>query len=539
MNQLADATPLELRLCASPHPEQGRLDGVRGGFLLNHESETSGALAAGDRGADTACVNVSPNETIRAVGALLILSVAPAQEVQERAFVEMTTDQAAYFVGQAIRVRIKFGIERGFLEKNVLQMFQGDVAVPAQLLVPWWNKLPGAVAGIDPESIGVTFVLNGQVGHARKTQEQRAGGEQFTVLEIQRTFRAERVGALLLPSPELRFGYATKFREDFVNGRVAEDSTNATVLGKAIESTIQPVPNDDRPAAFTGGVGSFTLKGDVSPREVTVGESVKLVLRIEGDGNLATLGVPKLESLSAFHIRGKTDDKGTKRRTITYDLMVIREVAAMQRIPFAFFDPKGKPRFRTVYTDAIPLDVKPLPEGQTLDLAGARTVPTVAGQNDIFDIKLSAARPGLELGGGMSRVLLLVLLVASWLAAFGLRSWLRVRRSHREPHRVRERGAAATYRSKVDESGEDAADALAEYIAARLHVSASAVIGTDLPAQLAAAGVSEALASQTAKVLEDLVASRYGGSTPTGGPEAARALVEALEAEFESLRRQR
>jgi len=65
------------------------------------------------------------------------------------------------------------------------------------------------------------------------------------------------------------------------------------------------------------------------------------------------------------------------------------------------------------------------------------------------------------------------------------------------------------------------------------------VIGTDLPAQLDAAGVSEALASQAAKVLEDLVASRYGGSTATGGPEAARALVEALEAEFESLRRQR
>jgi hypothetical protein len=506
----------------------------------------SSPLAAGARAPDTALVNLRTNGTIRAVGSLMLLGFGATLRAQstpessKRAFVEMTVDRASYFVGESIRVRIRFGIERAFLEKNVLQAFQGSLAVPAHLLVPWWGNLPGASAlpaARRKTEDRVTFVRNGQVALGHRSEIERPRGVEVTVVEIERGFRAERVGVLSLAGPKLRFRYATKFREDFINGRIAEDSIDAIARADSVDVVVRPVPEAGRPAAFTGGVGDFEVRAEVTPTEVSVGASLELVLRIRGDGNLSSLGAPSLAGLSAFHVRGRVDDRGSSERTITYDLMVVRVVSKMPKIEFAFFEPGDSPRFRRVYTDAIPLVVKPLPPGETLDLPGAGTEPVVAGRNDIFDLKLGATRSRAESVGSSSAYVLLALLVIPWLAAAGLRSWLRMRRTHQEPDRVRARGAAAVHRSKVFASGEDAAEALAEYIAARLHVPPSAVIRDDLPAQLEAVGVSPDLAARTARVLHDLVAVRYGGGSAARSEKAAAALVDALEREIRPPRR--
>jgi hypothetical protein len=107
------------------------------------------------------------------------------------------------------------------------------------------------------------------------------------------------------------------------------------------------------------------------------------------------------------------------------------------------------------------------------------------------------------------------------------------RRSRRrvalDPAAIRARDAALTFDARVARPDADAADALAEFLAAHLRCAAAAVISPDLPARLSAAGVSPALAARAAATLESLVAARYGGGDAVGIADVS-ALVRELEA---------
>ena len=74
--------------------------------------------------------------------------------------------------------------------------------------------------------------------------------------------------------------------------------------------------------------------------------------------------------------------------------------------------------------------------------------------------------------------------------------------------------------------------ALADYLAARLGCARAAVIAPGLATRLVAADVKEELANRTAALLESMVAARYGGGQPEDATNAAREVVDALEAEF-------
>jgi hypothetical protein len=73
------------------------------------------------------------------------------------------------------------------------------------------------------------------------------------------------------------------------------------------------------------------------------------------------------------------------------------------------------------------------------------------------------------------------------------------------------------------------ANALADYLAERLGCDSASVIGPDLPERLTGAGVPGDLARRADRIVETLVAARYGGSPATYGDHDVRALVEELE----------
>ncbi|MHC4079570.1 MAG: hypothetical protein ACYST0_14150, partial [Planctomycetota bacterium] len=306
-----------------------------------------------------------------------------------------------------------------------------------------------------------------------------------------------------------------------------------------------PLPTAGRPAEFTGAVGRFSVRAEANPLDPTVGGSLKLVLRIEGEGNLEVLDPPRLDELSGFHVFGKIDDrsKNTTHRTVTYDLAPLSmAVKAVPPIRFAFFDPTPPAGYRTVQTRRIPLTVGPLPAGARRDLlAAGKTGRLVPGVNDIFDIKTPAAEPRAAVPLAPSPVLRWTVLLLPWLLVLLLWLWLRGR-TQAEPHAVRARGAAAAFRARVGRPDTDIGEAFAEFLAAHLDCSAAAVIAPDIGTRLEAAGLSKELAARAAALLESQVAARYDGAaatdgtpadgTPADGGEAVHALVEVLDASF-------
>jgi hypothetical protein len=428
----------------------------------------------------------------------------------ERAFLETETARATYFVQEPIRLKLRVGFDVRFFEANVVQLFRQELDVPVHVQAPWLEELAGTTLrkhqGRTPTRL--SLALNDAVVMVAQGEDRLREGRRYTVLEIARTYLPTRPGDLVVPAPRLRFAYGTEFKEDFVHGRVALDRRYADVDGTPLKLTVRALPAEGRPPEFSGAVGrDLAVHTDATPRTLEAGAICKLVLRVEGEGNLELFETPRLDGLAGdFHVYGMIDDRGATRRTITYDLAPLD--AAVKEVPslaFAYFDTRAPAGYRTLRTRPIPLAVRPG------SVRGETPPPTPAPRGGFPALRVAA-------------------LVAALLAATGLLLW---RRARRRGARDAARDAAAACRAQLGQAGADPAAALAAFLAAHLRCPTAAVITPNLQPRLTAAGVPAALAARTAALLEQLVAARYGAAASDDSAiAAARALVDELEVTF-------
>ncbi len=436
------------------------------------------------------------------------------------AFVELAAPREAFFVQEPIRLTVRFGLDPEFLRRDALQLFARPLDIPVQLAAPWIDELPGAMSAGEEEGEHqrLTFALNDEIAEAVLVGDRERGGRTFRVLEIDRLFFADRAGELEVPAPALRFAYATGFRQDFLSETVPLDRELAVVHGAPLTLHIEPLPLEGQPAGYTGAVGRFTVSAEASSRDLVVGESFELVLRIEGDGNLQSLTPPRLDELAGFHLYGAVVARTPRSLVITYDLApLVDNVRELSAIPFSFFDPSDPPGYHTVRTEPIPLNVQPLPPG-SLRTDSPEEEEAGALSDRAGELPPKAVAAALVLA-------LLGLLVA----CFWFLRRNRVRRVE-ERSGARARGALASFRTEITRDGADPAAAFADFLAARLGCPAAAVIAPDLTQRLLTAGVPSALAGRAALALHRAVAVRYGAA---GARQEDRDALAALAAELD------
>lgn len=447
---------------------------------------------------------------------------------EQHAFVEVEAPQNSYFVHQPIRLRLRFGVEAQFLRARMIQLFRQRLDMPVRIEARWFDELAHTIRLPEENEPGerrLSFVLNNGAATATPAPDRVQGSRRFRVAEIARSYLPERAGELVVPAPRMHLAYATRFRRDFLRGPVAEDRRDSTVQGQPLVLRILPLPEAGRPREFAGAVGRFQVTAEAAPHELRVGETLRLVLEIVGDGNLAHFDPPRLDGLQQFHVFGQIESRSGNRRRITYDVTPLSaSVVEVPPIRFAFFDPAPAAGYRTVTTQPIPLRVRP----------NARFAPPVraarsgATRRDIYGIR--PVGPRSRAAHELSGVLLVLVLIAPWLLALGFLTWRRARAAGRVPTRsMRCRMAAARFRSRAGESGADPGRTFAVFLAACLDCPVAAVIAPELPARLVRAGVPGELAERAAALLETLVARRYGGPADVYAMQAASDVVDMLE----------
>jgi hypothetical protein len=445
-----------------------------------------------------------------------LASVAGSQS--GRVLVEVKADRSRYFVQQVVRVTLRVRVERSFLEKNLIQPFRRELQLPLRVDAQWLDRLPHAA--ILPTTKGApVLVVNGKLATARRIDD---GTQSLVVFELVRSYLPERPGTLSLAAPRVRYSYATKFRDDFLNGRLPDDRHEGDAVGPKLELDVAVLP-DGAPTEFTGAVGRFTVRADAAPRELRAGESLKLSVTIEGKGNLMQFAPPSLAELDGFHVRGSVEASDANQRTIVYDLAALRsDVHQVPPISFAFFDPGPPPGYLTLHTRAIAIKVS----GTTAAIVEpVRSTPErrpIAGVNDIFGIRTShAAEPNKLSVGAVA-----VAITSPWLLAvlaFGLWRYAEQRRRRGPPPP----DGVALFRKRAKTAG--VRTAFVEFLAARLACPAAAVIGPELSKRLANAGVDNESARQADALTGELVAELYGGTHGNRSTEAAT-LVAKLDA---------
>ncbi len=458
----------------------------------------------------------------------------------EHAFVEVSAPREEYFVQEPVRLLLRIGVEKGFLEAGLLPLSRLNLDVPVHLRARWLRGLPGAAAiGEEADAAaggaGKTFAEDGAPVHATRVLEAERDGRSYLVLECERTLLPLRSGDLRLPGPVLGFAYATRFREDLFRGRVPEDARDAVVHGAPLRLCILPLPEEGRPPEWGGAVGRFTARAEADPRRLEAGSSLRLALVIEGEGNLESFEAPGLQGLAGFHVLGKIEEKSRARRQVVYDLAPLGvDVKEAPGIAFPCFDTSPPAGYRVLQTEPIPLEVLPRAGGAGVAaIAGGETARRALPGLDIRALKPIGAAPHERTQAGPSAALFIGALLVPWVLALCVLLLLRRRALQRsDPHAARARRAAAAFLRRVRRPGADVSGAFAEFLAARLKCKAAAVIAPRLGERLEAVGVPAELAARAAALLDGLVAARYGGAEPERGAEAARGLVGELEAAF-------
>ena len=150
--------------------------------------------------------------------------------------------------------------------------------------------------------------------------------------------------------------------EAFFNGGGYVE-VNKKIVAPKVVINVDPLPS--KPEGFSGGVGTFSLKSDISTTELKANEAVTIKLTISGTGNMKLVSAPEVKFPHDFEIYDpKIEDNyeltanglsGTK--TIEY-LAIPRHAGnfTIPAIEFKYFDIKtGK--YNTLATESYELKV--------------------------------------------------------------------------------------------------------------------------------------------------------------------------------------
>jgi hypothetical protein len=465
---------------------------------------------------------------------LALFAAAPslaAQQPDVRAELSLDGVSTELYVGQRVELRLVVTLDRAFRAERLVQLFSRPLELPLEVDAPWLREQPKGLRiellAADPDSPSAQLAVAGrQLRAARDLESERqraASGVALEFFVIRIAVTAEQEGSFALSPLRVRYAHATRFREDFIQGRVPEDRREDSVETSALSLRVSALPSEGRPRAFGGAIGRFALSADVEPRQAKVGDSLRLRLRVEGRGNLTDFKAPRLRQLEAFHVLGRVEEREAGARILVYELEALAPLREFPSLELPYFDPEKK-SYALARSPALPLRV----EGPQSEASAApRSLPPIS---------LRDPHGGHEAPRESSKLLMLLAVFFPWLLAAALFAWERARIARRldpELERVHEALSALLAFGTQDDG--DLVQLWSEYLGARLRVPAAAVISPDLRARLEAAGVGPELATRTHELLNGLVAARYRRSPSAEFVAEERDLVGELEHAFQAL----
>jgi tetratricopeptide (TPR) repeat protein len=386
-----------------------------------------------------------------------------------------------------------------------------------------------------------TRVINGQRYHAVTLH---------TTMTPVRSGTIDLAASMTMTALTARRGMDPLFDQFFPGeGKTIEVRSDPTAI------TVRPLPDQGKPADFSGAVGAFEFTLSAKPTTVEVGDPITVRSEITGSGNLASVVPPVLppdDRYRAYDAQPVKGEDGAERRV--FEQVVLPKVTDLQQLPavrFSFFDPDAGV-YRTITRGPTPITVraggreKPeVVEANPPAAEAARPNPQPLGR-DIVYIKDA---PGVfrPRGEHVYRRVWFVLLQLVPVGLFmGL--WWYVRRRERlaaDPRLVRFRGAGREARRALgDLTGRTVDDrfydqlftAISGYLGAKLGLPPGAIDREHVLGTLAGNGCPSDLRERIAAFFQLVEQARYAPAAVAAAERAtalqlATAIVDGLERE--------
>jgi hypothetical protein len=438
-------------------------------------------------------------------------------------FLTAAADPTEVYVGQQVTLTVRFYQGVRILERP-------DYHAPAATGF-WVENLPG-----------------------QRTYYTQVEGRQYHVEELRTALFPTAAGELEIgPATVTCVLESNPFQDPFsLFGSFARGEPR-TVESAPIKIRARALPEEGRPPDWSGAVGKYSIEARLDPPQVRVGEATTLIVLLTGQGNIRSVGDPRLPEvpgLRTFDSGSTVEDQregGTVGGVKKLTQVLVAEASGQYPLP-AIEYPVFRPdlgRYERIRTQPLTLTALEGGGGGAVLSPGASSRPVAAQSGpDLRFIRLGD--PGLRRAQGP-----LWLDLRFWLLqlvpAIGFAVVFLVAR-HRERVEVdlgyaRDRRAAREARKRLKAAREhlgrgdartfygDVSQALVGYVGDRLNVPTPSLTADELRLKLGGRGVNEAVIDDLIRCLERCDHGRFAAGGAGGEREVlatAESLMQAL-----------
>jgi hypothetical protein len=160
-----------------------------------------------------------------------------------------------------------------------------------------------------PQTTGFWTELLGN----RPSYTQVINGRTYQVLEIKYALFPTQTGELTIGRAMIRTTVATGSRPNrrSIFNDLFPSGEEVTVRSRPITINVRPLPQEGKPADFSGTIGNFTISAEADKAEVDVNEPVTVTIRIRGQGNIASVAEPAIGDLEDFRVYRASSSENT------------------------------------------------------------------------------------------------------------------------------------------------------------------------------------------------------------------------------------
>jgi hypothetical protein len=301
-----------------------------------------------------------------------------------------------------------------------------------------------------------------------------------------------------------------------------------------VELNVRALPEEKRPADFSGLVGNFLMESSLQPTRLKAGESATLTLQVSGKGNInriPDIDLPELPFVRTYGdqplLETEQDDQGIGgRKTMKWAL--VPQKAGRFEIPvqkLSFFNPDTE-NYEILHTSPHTLSVLP---GTTPAPAAVQTSTSVATTDeasvkkeiqqigmDILPIHMSAGNLSIPYQALSTGWLFWVVLFGPFSIYLMLLGGIRLaRRSPARMARFRSKNAFRQLSQRCRQntiSCADLIDAFRDYLNGRFNLSIGTLTPDEAEKLLQARGVATDTAKKIRTLIQRLESAVYAGN---------------------------
>ncbi len=258
----------------------------------------------------------------------------------------------------------------GDLVLSKKKAYVGEV-VPAEVRFYFKTNIGGEV-GDRPNLTGEGFTVQRFANVPKR--EQIVNGENYIVFAFQTAISPAKSGEIEIPAATLDArlqvpGSAPPGFDDFfrnfggmVPPGMFTNAQDVAVETRPVSLDVVSLPQDGRPADFSGAIGKFEISASVNPAKVGPGEPVTLRVVVSGQGNFDAMGAPVLTGAEEWRSYPPTETfratdaiNFSGEKTYEYLLVARTDQTQTPGVRFTFFDPTGG-KYEILSKDSMPVE---------------------------------------------------------------------------------------------------------------------------------------------------------------------------------------